>query len=50
MKGKRMDELKIEVNPLIDLLECIQDANEDVTVIKTIDEVIDVVYELAKGK
>lgn len=45
-----MNELSVDVNPLIDCLECIQDANDNQYVKDTIDEVIDVVYTLAKIK
>jgi len=40
--------LSVNVDELIDLLECIQDSNENIDVIQTIDEVITVVYDLVK--
>lgn len=43
-----MRDIQINVDKLIDLLECIQDATDDRTVIETIDEVITIVYDLAK--
>lgn len=46
MKEKK--ELMEYVNKLVDCFECIQDANKDITVKKTIDEVIDVTYWLAE--
>lgn len=45
-----MSELSVDVNPLIDCLECIQDANDNQYVKDTVDEVIDIVYTLAKLK
>ena len=48
MKEKK--ELHVNVNHLIDLLECIQDSNEDDIVLQTIDEVITVIYDIAEGK
>lgn len=41
-------ELKIDANNLIDLLECIQDANKIEVVSQTINEIIDIVYDLAE--
>lgn len=38
----------VEVDPLVDCLECIQDSNEDDIVSATIDEVIDIIYHFAK--
>lgn len=43
-------ELDVSVDPLVDCLECIQDATDNKTIIETIDEVIDIVYHLAKEK
>jgi len=45
---KVMNDKKISLYKLVDLLECIQDANDDATIIATIDEVIDVAYALAR--
>ena len=44
-------QLLINVDNLIDLLECIQDANKGMTqeVEKTIDEVITIIYDLEAG-
>lgn len=44
-------QLLINGDNLIDLLECIQDANKGMTqeVEKTIDEVITIIYDLAAG-
>lgn len=41
-------DLVVNVDELLDCLECIQDANECDIVSQTIDEVITVVYDLVK--
>lgn len=43
-------ELAINVDELVDCLECIKEANNDQVVGQTIDEVITVVYDLARTK
>lgn len=45
-----MSDLYINVNYLMDILECMQDANKNDVVRQTIDEVIDVVYDIAEQK
>lgn len=42
--------LIVEVDPVVDCLECIQDRTEDDIIIQTIDEVIDIIYHFAKGE
>lgn len=50
MEGLKMNrEIYINLDEYLDLVECIQDATTDKTVIQTIDEVIDIAYEVAKG-
>ena len=41
-------EYYIKLNYFLDLMECIQDANEDYTINKAIDEAIDVAYDIAE--